>query len=170
MVRLFAQQAVLVFFVGAAAHFLFDVLGRWAPVGWLAPVNESLWEHLKMAFWPTLIIDGWFNRSLPSIRFRIVCTAMSAWISTFLIAPLFYGYTDILGHHHLAADIGVFAVAVVSGHWVAYRIASGPEPSTVSVLAAGMLAILPATALIAFTYVPPPMEVFRDSLTGKYGL
>jgi hypothetical protein len=44
------NRALLVFVIGAATHFLFDVVGRWPPLGWLLPVNESLWEHVKMAF------------------------------------------------------------------------------------------------------------------------
>jgi hypothetical protein len=166
----FAKQALLAFAAGSAAHFLFDALGRWPPLGWLAPVNESLWEHIKMAFWPILIIDGPAGRRLPSIEHGVVCTALSASISALLIIPLFYGYTGVWGEHYLMADIAVFAISVSSGHWVAYRVALGPVPSTASVLAACALALSLGVALIVFTYAPPPMEVFRDSLTGKFGL
>ncbi len=162
--------AVLVFLIGAAAHFLFDAIGRWAPLGWLAPVNESLWEHIKMAFWPTLVVDWALDAKLPTLQHRIVCTAMSAVVSTLLIAPLFYGYTDILGHHHLVADIGIFAIAIAAGHSIAYRVAAGPVPTPASVTASVLLAVTLAAMLVAFTYAPPRMEVFRDSLTGQYGL
>lgn len=38
---------------GTGLHFLYDVCP--APlVGLFAPVNESVWEHLKLFFWPTL--------------------------------------------------------------------------------------------------------------------
>lgn len=166
----FAKQAVLAFAAGAAAHFLFDALGRWPPAGWIAPVNESLWEHIKMAFWPILIIDGLAGRSLPSIEHRVVCTAISASISALLIFPLFYGYTGVWGEHHLAADIAVFAIAVSSGHWVAYRVALGPVPSTALVVAACTLGLSLGAALIVFTYAPPRLEVFRDSLTNGFGI
>lgn len=166
----FAKQAMLVFVTGAATHFLFDATGRWPPLGWLAPVNESLWEHIKMVFWPALIIDGFAGRRLPSVSHRLVCTATSACIGTLLIVPLFHAYTGILGHHHLVADVAIFAIAVASGHWMGYRIALGPVPSAGSVIAAGALALSLAAALVVFTYSPPPMEVFRDSRTEEFGI
>jgi hypothetical protein len=33
-------------------HFAFGWSGRWLPLALVAPVNESVWEHLKMAYWP----------------------------------------------------------------------------------------------------------------------
>ena len=170
MRSLFALEALLVFGIGAAAHFLFDAIGRWAPLAWTAPVNESLWEHIKMAFWPTLIVDWVLGAKLPTGRHRIVCTAMSACVSTLLIAPLFYAYTGILGHHLLAADIAIFAIAVGAGHWLAYRVAVGPTPDDGAVVAAVLLAAALGLALVVFTYRPPLMEVFRASLSGRYGL
>ena len=134
---LLALAALLVFGIGAGAHFLFDAIGRWPPLGWIAPVNESLWEHIKMAFWPTLVVDWIVGAKLPTLGHRVVGTAMSAIVSTLLIAPLFYGYTDILGHHLLVADIAIFAIAVCAGHWLEYRIAMGPAPTTGSRSCAG---------------------------------
>ena len=40
--------------IGTGWHFLYD----WLPfqlVGMVAPVNESVWEHLKLLFWPFLL-------------------------------------------------------------------------------------------------------------------
>ena len=40
--------------IGTGLHFLYD----WMPfqlVGMIAPVNESVWEHLKLLFWPFLL-------------------------------------------------------------------------------------------------------------------
>lgn len=167
---LFTVQASLVFIIGALAHFSFDAIGRWAPLGWIAPVNESLWEHIKMAFWPALIIGWLVGARLPTRRHRVVCTTVSAWVSTLLIVPLFHAYTGILGHHHLVGDVATFAIAVALGHWTAYRIALGPSPTRVSAMAAAGLAVLLGAALVVFTYIPPRMDVFRDSLTGQYGL
>ena len=39
---------------GTGLHFLYDVCP--VPlVGLFAPVNESVWEHLKLFFWPCLL-------------------------------------------------------------------------------------------------------------------
>lgn len=47
-----------IFFIslsGSALHFVFEWLEEWPPVALIAAVNESVWEHLKLAFWPGMI-------------------------------------------------------------------------------------------------------------------
>ena len=40
--------------VGTVAHFLYEPLGRPRLLVALLPINESPWEHVKLAFWPLL--------------------------------------------------------------------------------------------------------------------
>ena len=47
-----------VFFVllaGTLAHFLYDLSGENAFVGLFVPVNESVWEHMKLLFVPLFL-------------------------------------------------------------------------------------------------------------------
>src|SRR5690625_4235364 len=45
------------FVVGSILHFIYDWSGgqRWAAV--LGAVNESYWEHIKIAIWPVLLLQ-----------------------------------------------------------------------------------------------------------------
>lgn len=43
---------------GVLLHFCFDWSGRRRLLAVFAPVNESVWEHLKMAYWPLLVLTG----------------------------------------------------------------------------------------------------------------
>jgi len=45
----------VIFLAGSALHSAFDWTGHWRPIAWFAPVNESVWEHLKLAFWPGIL-------------------------------------------------------------------------------------------------------------------
>jgi len=40
--------------LGAMFHFVFEWSGELPPIGVIAPVNESVFEHLKMPYWPAL--------------------------------------------------------------------------------------------------------------------
>ena len=40
---------------GTTLHFWFEWTDYWRPIAIIAAVNESTWEHFKMAFWPSLI-------------------------------------------------------------------------------------------------------------------
>lgn len=46
--------AIMMILFGSGLHFAFVLLGSWAPVALVAAVNESIWEHLKLAFWTGL--------------------------------------------------------------------------------------------------------------------
>jgi hypothetical protein len=39
---------------GSALHFAFDWSGHWLPLALIAAVNESVWEPMKLAFWPAV--------------------------------------------------------------------------------------------------------------------
>jgi hypothetical protein len=45
----------VIFLTGSALHSVFDWTGHWRPIAWFAPVNESVWEHFRLAFWPGVL-------------------------------------------------------------------------------------------------------------------
>lgn len=47
--------AVLISLAGSLFHFVFEFFNKWPPLALIAAVNESTWEHLKLAFWPALV-------------------------------------------------------------------------------------------------------------------
>lgn len=44
--------ALFVIIIGSIFHFVFEWSNQWLPLGAITPVNESVWEHLKLVFWP----------------------------------------------------------------------------------------------------------------------
>src|SRR6056297_1704886 len=40
---------------GALFHYVFEWTDFYVPTAWLFAVNESVWEHLKLVFWPLTI-------------------------------------------------------------------------------------------------------------------
>jgi glycerol uptake facilitator-like aquaporin len=41
---------LFIIFLGSALHFTYELSGKLAIVGAFSAVNESVWEHLKLAF------------------------------------------------------------------------------------------------------------------------
>ena len=57
-IRLIAWEIgsfIWVVLAGSALHFSFELSEFWTPLAFISAVNESVWEHLKMYFWPGLI-------------------------------------------------------------------------------------------------------------------
>ena len=71
--------SLFIIVVGFLLHYLYDWSGRSNLVAILAPVNESVWEHLKLGTWATVLLilleypalrkstNGYFIAKLASI-------------------------------------------------------------------------------------------------------
>jgi hypothetical protein len=157
--------------LGSVLHFAFEWSGRAIPVAPIAAVNESVWEHLKLGFWPALVYAafeyGRFGRS--ASNFPLAKTVGICLIPVTIVV-LYYAYTAILGHGLLQADIAIFVVAVIVGQLVSYRmLAASPLPERLSRFAPIALAVL-GILFALFTFYPPQVSLFRDSVTGGYGI
>jgi hypothetical protein len=162
---------IVISVLGSLLHFAFEWAGGWKPLGVISAVNESVWEHLKIGFWPALfygIFEYPFLRKLTD-NF-IIAKATGIYAIPFAIVVLFYSYTAATGREILIVDIIIFVIAIAIGQVVSYRIL------TTHKLAAWLnkfgLAILLALA-IAFgvlTFFPPELPIFRDPIMGTYGI
>ena len=86
------------------------------------------------------------------------------------IVVLYYSYTAILGRGLLMVDIAIFVEAVIVGQLVSYKLLSAsPLPERVNRLAPIALAIL-GILFVLFTFNPPQLPLFRESVTGAYGI
>jgi hypothetical protein len=45
---------VFIIFLGSALHFTYALSGNQPFIGFFSAVDEAVWEHLKLAFWPSL--------------------------------------------------------------------------------------------------------------------
>lgn len=108
---------------GTLAHFVYEWSGESPIAAIFFPINESVWEHVKLLFFPTLfyclfLIKKWkkvYPCIIPSVPVGIVIGSLS-------IPAFFYFYTAILGTHVLVLDILIFIVSVVICFWVIYKL------------------------------------------------
>ena len=115
---------------GAALHFLYDVWPN-PLTAVLAPVNESVWEHLKLLYWPFLAAAFVLARGADDTRGR-----WCGLLVGLLAAPLL-----LLGAYYpLRYGFGVPG-------WLC-----GPL-----VIAAGIY----GAALALFSFAPPDLPIFR---------
>ena len=107
--RLFVFGGALA--LGVLLHFLYG----WAESPLTAPfspVRESLWEHVKIVFWPLLlagtILSGGEKRVRASWRLSAVITSM-------LMLAAAYVYHILLGGDWLVFDLALYAVSIGGG-------------------------------------------------------
>ena len=120
-------------------------------------MNESLWEHVKLVFWPYLAAALILNRDRPG--------GVRPWLLTLSLlcgATLLLGwlYHVTLGGEALWVDLVLYAAVMILGFWLPTRF-SGPFHGVrwlLPILAAALLALLIAW----FTVHPPEALLFRD--------
>ncbi len=164
--------AAFMVFVGSALHFAFGWSGGYKPLALIAAVNESVWEHLKLAFWPglawTILVAP--RLDIPSLQLLSI-KGFTVLITAILIVGIFTSYTEILGQNLLPLDIGTFVLAIVAGQVLSVWIISAPNNIRQSFLLPGLVLLaLQLVAYTTFTYFPPDHWLFIDPRNGLAGI
>ncbi len=158
------KQAILSFFaaavLAAAWHFLYDVFPN-PLTALLAPVNESVWEHLKLLFFPPLAVFLALSlrRSWPQRDFwsAALCAVVSG---PMLLTAAFYTLTAGFGVAALPAfDIPLYYVCLAAVWSRAFRLMKNGRASRylgALVIGAGVLGV----AFVVFTAAAPPLPIF----------
>jgi hypothetical protein len=161
---------LFVIFLGTALHFTFALSGNNPIVGSFSAVNESVWEHLKLPFWPSLF---WLLIMMIPLRKNVSNFFSSKAIGIILmmvIIPLvFYSYTAFT-KEILAVDIATFMISVIIGQAVSHSLYKQENMSRLTEVAAISVIALLAIIFITFTFYPPHLPIFMDSETGHYGI
>ncbi len=161
--------AVFTIIVGTLLHFVYNWSGQSNFVGFFGAVNESTWEHLKLAFWPTFIfaIFEWFMFGKNQKNF---CLASATKLLSMPIAIilLFYGWLLIFPDNFIW-DISIFIVAVILGYCLGYLILKNKKDFRKESLSI-VLIILTLLAFSIFTFLPPRFFLFLDPVDQTYGI
>ena len=140
--------------LGTIFHFIYEWSGENALVGLFAPVNESIWEHTKLIFFPMLIYS-YFERKYIAKSAVISGALFGVW----LIISLFYTYSGIIGFHFAFADISIFYISVILSFYIAFKnMVSCKENKHSAILK--ILLVIMILLYIIFTFYPPNIPLF----------
>lgn len=162
-------SAIFVCILGTLLHFTYKFFGENNFVASFSAVNESVWEHLKLLFFPMLLttIIGYFYIGKNAPNF--LCSKMlGIIISMLFIIIFFYTYTGIIGKSILFIDITSFFVAVILGEYLSYKLMITNFECN-NIIAIIILTII-LICFVVFTYFPPNIELFKDPVTNQYGI
>lgn len=93
----------IVLLLGSLDHFMYALSGENAFVGMWAPVSESIWEHLKIAFYPTL-----FFWTVAYFVFRpLLKDRVAAWFAGAAVAAVFSAFGVVLTQYFAVEAFGL---------------------------------------------------------------
>ena len=155
---------------GTLLHYLYDWTDN---VLWAAPfsgVNESTWEHMKLLFWP-LFVYAIFQSFFFRDREDFWCVKLKGSLLGLVLIPvIYYTYNGAVEKSPDWLNIAIFFVSAASSYLCETRMfrtdASGcPSPK----LCFAVLCLI-GILFILFTFVTPELGIFRDPITGIYGM
>ena len=157
---------------GTALHFLYQWSGESVAAAPFAAVNESVWEHMKLLFWPMLLWAGAERAVLGGYsRGFWPAKALGTLLGLALIPALYYTYTGALGVSVMWVDIAIFFVAAAAAFLAETRMLARDWHCRGGARASALvLLLLLSAAFVLCTFVPPRVPLFRDPVTGFYGL
>lgn len=155
--------------LGTGLHFLFDWTGGSAGAALVSAVNESTWEHMKLLFWPMMLVSAveyarWGRRVAGFWSAKLVGTLTGLG----LIPVIFYTCTGALG---ISADwfyISIFFLAAGAAFWRETQLLQrqrNPLPEPLAILLLGLLGLV----FLFWTFQPPQLPIFQDPLNGSFG-
>lgn len=160
---------IIISLVGTLAHFLYDWTKHNKIIGLFAAVNESTWEHIKIAITPSLLwclYDGLIYGLEPNY---FCAKLMSLLVLVVVIPCIFYSYKKLTHHPVLFIDIATFYIAIFLSQLTFYAVL-GLAPMTF------IFQFLSCLGLFIFfgcymtlTLSPLKNFLFKDPITGRYG-
>ncbi len=159
--------------LGSLLHFVYEWSGGKFLAALISGVNESTWEHLKLFYIPflifTLIEYAIYGKNLSNF-FKV--KLISALIGMGLTVMLFYTYVGVVGFYIDWLNIAIFYISVIASYIFSYRRLSvnimDSSPASEKIYALLMFAI--CALFFIFTFYPPQIGLFRDPVSGTYGV
>ena len=155
---------------GTLLHFLYAWLGE---AVWIAPIsgiNESTWEHMKLLFVPMFIfaiVQSFFFKD----REDFWCVKLRGILLGIILIPvIFYTYNGAIGKSPDWLNIVIFFICAALAYIYETRLFNSEKfrCSSSKVAIATLCAI--ALLFVIFTFATPEIEIFKDPLTGTYGI
>lgn len=157
--------------VGTFLHFLFDLTGGSVVTALFSAVNESIWEHLKLIFYPMVVfaLIEYFFWGKDCKSFWCV-KLIGILVGLVLIPVVYYTYTGILGTSADWFNITIFFLAAGVVFWVETKLfqceLACPINSKLAFIVIGLIAIV----FTVLTFLPPHIPLFQDPISGTYGV
>ncbi len=152
--------------LGSIMHFVYDLSGKMLVVGFFAPVNESVWEHLKLPFLPTIL---WWTISYFMLS-KDNKINLPKWFysasTSLIICPLFivsfhYTYSGAFGIESLILDISSLFIGIIIAQFFALHLYQYSKIKIYHYLIAILILLILIISFIAFTVNPPSIPLFR---------
>lgn len=172
--RIIIIACIVSILFGVFLHFAYDLSGQNTIVGIFAPVNESVWEHLKLIFIPfTLFSIVFYFYTKKKFSNMLLVTLFGNIVGMFVITTLYYLGTAIFAQDNMVYNIIIYAIGVISAYVILYLGIYNKDfmEETKGSTIVGVCALILLFAIfVTNTFSPIKLDITRDPVTKTYGI
>ena len=160
---------IVISIIGTIAHFFYEWTNHNRIVGLFAAVNESTWEHIKIALTPTFLwglYDGFIYGENPNYYLAKLVSLLTL---TLFIPVAFYAYKSIAKKDLLFLDITIFYIAIILSQLIFYALLNLPPVNHLLIYLSCISLFIFFGCYMTLTLEPLRNFIFLDPITNRYG-
>ena len=153
-------------------HFLYD----WWPnviFSTLFPVNESIWEHMKLLYFGIIIygIVEYFIMKKLNLVFNnfLLNLFITSYSSIIIYLVIFLPIYNIIGEN-MIVSISLLVVVIILESIISYYILNYRNLGSIYNIISVVMLIIGYIGFVYLTYKPIRNYIFYDKLENKYGI
>lgn len=148
------------FLLGALLHFVYDIF-NFSLIGTFAPINESIFEHVKLVFYPMIIIGViviiYFKKQK---IYTLTSLFIGTLVASFSMFFIYYFYRYGLGIESMYYDIGLLFVVQAIGNIVSLIIYNHKFELKDSVIIKSIIIVI--ILIVLCTFLTPDIPMFIE--------
>ena len=156
--------------LGTFLHFLFDLSGQSLIAAIFSAVNESIWEHMKLIYYPMFLFSLIEYRFWGKDHKQFCCIKMAGILLGLTLIPvLYYTYTGIFGVSVDLLNITIFFLSAGVAFWVENKLFQRENSCCLSSRISFILICMIGVVFTLLTFYTPEIPFFKDPVSGRYG-
>ena len=157
--------------MGTFLHFFYEIAGGSIAAALISAVNESIWEHMKLVFYPMLLYSLVEIALVSEEKAVIRCSSLTGILLALVLIPvLYYTYTGILGRSASWFNVTIFFLAAGGAYLLEYALETRLQSCRIGAAVWWGIILLITGAFTAATFFPLRIPLFRDPVNGYYGI
>ena len=161
---------LIISIVGTFLHFLYEISNHNKYVALFAAVNESTWEHIKIALTPTLLWSLYDGFICGRLNNYFVAKSLSLLAIIIIIPTIFYTYTKFTKKSVLVIDILLFYLVIFLAQSIFYYIINFNSLDFIFIYLSVILLFIIFGIYMTATLLPFKNFMFKDPISMEYGL
>ena len=155
---------------GVILHFLYDWTGGSAFVAPFSAVNESIWEHMKILFFPLFIFAFIENYCIGKDYNNFWCVKLLGTCVAIAAVPiLYYTLNGAFGPMPDWVNVAIYYISAALCYILEVWLFNKNKMPCNAPKARVLLWVI-AFVFVFFTFFPPIFPLFKDPVSGMYGI